>query len=88
MEGLSINYIDSTNEDVVVTYTPSSLVSNYSYVIIKNNEYGNNYIKFNVPENMLYEGIHNLSILHSFYNKTITADYQFYYRNTDYIIIS
>ena len=41
MEGLSINYIDSTNEDVVVTYTPSSLVSNYSYVIIKNNERSN-----------------------------------------------
>lgn len=41
MEGLSINYMDSTNEDVVVTYTPSSLVSNYSYVIITNNEYGN-----------------------------------------------
>ena len=41
MEGLSINYIDSTNKDVVVTYTPSSLVQNYSYVIIKNNVRGN-----------------------------------------------
>ena len=41
MEGLSINYIDSTNNDVVVTYTPSSLVRSYSYKIIKNNEYGN-----------------------------------------------
>lgn len=41
MEGLSINYIDSTNEDVVVTYTPSSSVTSYSYVIIKNNERSN-----------------------------------------------
>ena len=50
MEGLSINYIDSTNEEVVVTYTPSELVSNYSYVIVKNNEYGNvNYINTNEP---------------------------------------
>ena len=41
MEGLSINYMDSINEDVVVTYTPSSLILNYSYTIIKNNEYLN-----------------------------------------------
>ena len=41
MEGLSINYIDSTNKDVVVTYTPSVNVTNYSYIIIKDNEYSN-----------------------------------------------
>ena len=34
MEGLSINYIDSTNKDVVVTYTPSSNILNYSYKIM------------------------------------------------------
>ncbi|MDO4963070.1 MAG: type II secretion system F family protein [bacterium] len=38
MEGLSINYIN-TNEDVIVTYTPSSNVLRYSYTIIKDNEY-------------------------------------------------
>lgn len=38
MEGLSINNI-ITNEDIVITYTPS--VINYSYVIIKNNIYSN-----------------------------------------------
>lgn len=38
MEGLSINNI-ITNEDIVITYTPS--VINYSYVIIKDNIYGN-----------------------------------------------
>lgn len=37
MEGLSINNI-ITNEDIVITYTPS--VINYSYVIIKDNNYG------------------------------------------------
>ena len=41
MEGLSINYIDSTNKDVVVTYTPSSLITSYSYVIIKDNNRSN-----------------------------------------------
>ena len=38
MEGLSINNI-VTNEDIVITYTPS--VTYYSYVIIKDNVYGN-----------------------------------------------
>ena len=37
MEGLSINNL-VTNEDIVITYTPS--VTNYSYVIIKDNVYG------------------------------------------------
>ena len=35
-EGLSIESIENTNEDVVITYTPSLDVSNYSYTIIKN----------------------------------------------------
>lgn len=51
MEGLSINYMDSTNKDVVVTYTPSSLITNYSYVIIKNNNRSNPInISSNTPE--------------------------------------
>lgn len=37
MEGLSINNI-VTNEDIVITYTPSSFITNYSYKIIKNNK--------------------------------------------------
>ena len=54
MEGLSINYMNSTNKDVVVTYTPSSLVSNYSYKIIKNNEYmDSNAILYNAPINIV-----------------------------------
>jgi len=54
MEGLSINYMDSTNKDVVVTYTPSSLISNYSYKIIKNNEYKeSNYVNSNTPINII-----------------------------------
>ena len=39
-EGFNINNIDIANEDVVVTFTPSSRVRNYSYRIIKNNSYG------------------------------------------------
>lgn len=38
MEGLSINNL-ITNEDIIITYTPS--VINYSYVIVKDNVYGN-----------------------------------------------
>ncbi len=38
MEGLSINNL-ITNEDIVVTYTPSVIY--YSYVIVKDNIYGN-----------------------------------------------
>jgi len=37
MEGLSINNL-ITNEDIIITYTPS--VINYSYAIIKDNVYG------------------------------------------------
>ena len=37
MEGFSTNNM-ITNEDIVITYTPS--VINYSYVIIKDNVYG------------------------------------------------
>ena len=49
MEGLSINNI-ITNEDIVITYTPSSNVINYSYVVIKNNNYGLPiYINNNLP---------------------------------------
>ena len=49
MEGLSINNI-ITNEDIVITYTPSSNVINYSYVVIKNNSYGLPiYINNNLP---------------------------------------
>ena len=48
MEGLSINYIDSTNEDVVITYTPS--VAYYSYVIIKDNIDSSNVGKYIMQE--------------------------------------
>ena len=63
MEGLSINYIDSTNEDVVVTYTPSSLVQSYSYVIIKNNEYGNPiYVNSNIKSDIILNETGNYKI--------------------------
>lgn len=41
MEGLSINNVDITNEDIVVAYTPSSDVISYSYTIIKDNAINN-----------------------------------------------
>ena len=63
MEGLSINYMDSTNKDVVVTYTPSSLVSNYSYVIIKNNQYGNPiYVNSNIKTDIVLNETGNYKI--------------------------
>lgn len=40
MKGLSIESIENTCEDVVITYTPLQDVTSYSYVIIKNNIYG------------------------------------------------
>ena len=49
MEGLSINNVDITNEDIVVTYTPSSNVINYSYTIIKDNV-KNNTVNVNTSE--------------------------------------
>ena len=36
MEGFNIFALDSTNEDVIITYTPSLNTTNYSYAIIKN----------------------------------------------------
>lgn len=42
-EGLSTNYNSITCEDVVVTYTPSSNVTSYSYIIIKDNVSGQTY---------------------------------------------
>lgn len=48
-EGLSINNIDITKEDVVITFTPSSGVVRYSYVIVKDNEYG---IPININESI------------------------------------
>lgn len=38
-EGFNINNIDITNEDVVITFTPSSNIKNYSYTVLKNDEY-------------------------------------------------
>ena len=71
MEGLSINYIDSTNEDVVVTYTPSSLVTSYSYRVIKNNEYSNPIsISSNTPVDISFNetGIYRIEITNTDYN--------------------
>ena len=71
MEGLSINYMNSTNEDVVVTYTPSSLVSNYSYIIIKNNEYGRPvFVNSNIPVDIVLTdtGTYRIEITNIDYN--------------------
>lgn len=71
MEGLSINYINSTNKDVVVTYTPSSLVKSYSYVIIKDNVYKEPiYMDSNVPANIIFNetGTYKLEITNIDYN--------------------
>lgn len=54
MEGLSINNTQITNEDIVVTYTPSSDVINYSYTIIKDNVSSNPvYIETNESTDIL-----------------------------------
>lgn len=66
MEGLSINYMNNTNEDVVVTYTPSSLISNYSYTIIKNNKKENTvYVNSNVSTDIIFNetGIYKIEII-------------------------
>ena len=62
MEGLSINNI-VTNEDIVITYTPS--VTYYSYVIIKDNVYGNPiYINNGMPSEvkLTEEGTYRLEV--------------------------
>lgn len=70
MEGLSINYIDSTNEDVVVTYTPSSSVSSYSYKIIKNNQqyYVSNAQSGSIDIIFNETGTYKIEITNSYYN--------------------
>ncbi|MBQ2946848.1 MAG: type II secretion system F family protein [Bacilli bacterium] len=76
MEGLSINYIDSTNEDVVVTYTPSSLVSSYSYVIVKDNIYNEPiYVETNTPVNIILNqtGTYRIEITNIDY-KNVTSN--------------
>lgn len=79
MEGLSINEINNTNQDVVVTYTPSSLVSKYSYTIIKSGVKGTtNICNTNEPINIVlnetgsykieiinYDSVGNATILNS-----------------------
>ena len=76
MEGLSINYIDSTNEDVVVTYTPSSLVSSYSYVIVKDNIYGEPiYVATNTPANIILNetGTYRIEITNTAYRNVTSS---------------
>ena len=54
-EGLSINEMEYTHEDVRVTYTPPSYVTNYTYVIIKNGEPGEiNYLSDSHPVEILF----------------------------------
>ena len=65
MEGLSINNI-ITNEDIVITYTPSSNVINYSYVVIKDNEYSNPVYIYNqnpVTITLIEEGSYKVDIM-------------------------
>lgn len=74
MERLSISYIDSTNEDVVITYTPSSLVTSYSYVIIKNGVYGEPVVvNSNTPIEFVLEisGTYKIEITNMRRNKVI-----------------
>lgn len=62
MEGLSINNL-VTNEDIVITYTPS--VTYYSYVIIKDNVYGEPvYIYNGMPSEikLTEEGIYKVEV--------------------------
>lgn len=55
MKELSIENIEITNEDVLVTYTPSSDVINYSYIIVKDNINSSpTYVNSNKISNILF----------------------------------
>lgn len=73
MEGLSINYMNSTNKDVEVTYTPSTLVNGYSYVIIKDGLYGENiYQNSNTSSSIILTdtGVYKIEITNMYSNGT------------------
>ena len=64
MEGFNIFALDGTNEDVIITYTPSD-VTNYSYAIIKNGVKGDTVnINGNTPA-IIYlvdDGVYTISV--------------------------
>lgn len=71
LEGLSINSVDSTNRDVIITYTPSNSVSRYSYTLIKDNKiYESNIVNSNISTTitLVNDGIYTLEI--TTYDKT------------------
>lgn len=75
-EGLSINSINNTSEDVVVTYTPTSDVASYSYAVIKDNIYEEPvFINSNESTNITFDstGIYVIEItnLDYFGNRTV-----------------
>lgn len=65
LEGLSINSVDSTNRDIIITYTPSNSVSRYSYTLIKDSEiYESNIVNSNIATTikLVKDGTYTLEV--------------------------
>ena len=77
MEGFTTNYLDITNEDVVVNYAPPSLVNSYSYKIIKNNDviYESEILYSPVDIKLTDTGTYKIEVVNNYYNnsETITS---------------
>ena len=77
MEGFTTNYLDITNEDVVVNYAPPSLVNSYSYKIIKNNDviYESEILYNPVDIKLTDTGTYKIEVVNNYYNnsETITS---------------
>ena len=72
MNNFSIYSMDSSNEDIIVRYTPSSLTINYKYTIIKDGkEYKNVYINSNTDTNIILSdtGIYQIKVV-EYYNNS------------------
>ncbi len=77
MEGFITNYLDITNEDVVVNYAPPSLVRSYSYKIIKNSDviYESEILYEKTTITLTDTGSYKIEVVNNYYNgsETITS---------------
>lgn len=72
MNNFSIYSMDSTNEDVIIKYTPSSLTINYKYTIIKDGkEERTVYVKNNTDTDILLSdtGIYQIKVVEYYNNE-------------------
>ena len=72
MEGFKDNYLDITNEDVVVNYTPPSSANSYFYKIIKNNDviYISEVLYDSVDINLTDTGTYKIEVTNNYYNNS------------------